>query len=1529
MATFEPATTSFVPASSFVPEQPQTYDAPALSKLWVQAGGKPEDADLMAQVARNESSGNPSAKNQYTEGGKTYNVRGLWQISDIHGQGNYDDPLENAKKAVELHRASGMTPWESSRTKGGEGGWEKYLTQHASSHAEADTRNRDFMPPKFVPAGSSSSVSQASFIPAEAPVGGAMPGMTHQLPSNKPTAPMSAPVLPAVGDAMTKAIDYTAAGALPASVVAKDMHFYVTQRKKLSGAALEAFDKKFRDGVVDSDIRPNEAKLPKDPKEWAKALADPAKMHQLVEGMSLTGDGPGSYSDVVDAVTKLGQGADHGVKPPDTFGGAPLSLQSQLSGHSAPKDQPSQVGRAVSASKPALNTALDIIPQAVNPTGALARTAGGVAKLAGGAIKDTGIVQKGIDAATDAIHGQPGGAKLLSMLASTEQGVNVFAGVRREAVRKGIDPDIAEQVGRTYKNAPAVARSNATNTIERIYTNTVTGKFFPKAHRLEIERISEGLQPRLADSTGEIMRAAQDVRDVYSTFTNDQVALDLMKEQNVFDPGQYTFRGGDVYKKLDVPPDVQAFKDEFRSTRMKPASISGSTINEHKTFSNYDEAAGYLDADKYDPADQLLTYMVRRGTNVGRERAVRQFKDMGIINDIPVLDPKTGAVMGIGKAGDEAADRVAARTARFNANTNALSALNKIRAARGDAPLTMGEAGKMQKAVREKSKFRQRGQEAQRAADEAQRFADRAHAGADRTEQVAGDALKAEIDKRVTTLDRLNATIAKSAEMGQQGDREAAGRSLIAASEQRDLIALELDTMREKAQRTAEDVYGHMREPSPNTELNAKSEAYYDAVVQHGPESPEAQAAFKATEGMQRVDEPRPDIYAPAVGRIQDIYEAAKELPPGPARAKVLNMLTHIGKRGVKGPTKISDRINAEKLLRQTQQAMSHVAGAGRDITSLRIVNKLNDLAQSLERGIAKDDSRLYARKSIVADPAHRVADVVNLGSKKAADRTKKLLDAWDFSKASEGDVQAFNGAFRRAMQHATTDRKNDILNKSRAAVQNRMHEIPFVATGKEAEYNFASGSPTLKFATAPPGIVRFFLSQGARDRDAEGLAVFTDGMGRLTRMGMISNPVVHAGWNLGTHYLAAGGDMGFFTNRLWKDPSEWGQVGSKTGAEWAEDADRWNAVVHMADTHPVFGGSYAQNFLDEPGAHGAKQALNAGVTQLWHQNQRIVFNEFETRYSVDLFRHFVEDEKMTPQAAGIAVRKALGDYTNISRSGIEGALHQSLLFYPWLKTALPFWAKTLVTRPSFVAIPGVGIRRWDQAMGDPDVGNENPLTLDFGADASGGRRKMTYPGPQKWVGDILSAVWPKNADTNEVGSHLNAVYKLVQNHLQPWSPLGAGLPVIGTYAPHVQARDPRMDYTAISNIDLPLVPDQLKQMGSYAASNLIPGAEAGAGLLKGAQDLAKGDVRGLTGASGGFQYTTLPRGQQHVLTSAQSTLDRALKHANSIKSPTARAAAIKAARTSYAAKQRAVERMQSAASTKSTFVPAGVVSGR
>jgi hypothetical protein len=92
---------------------PRSYSAAQLASLWIQAGGDPSAAGLMAQVALAESSGRPGVVN-------AIGAAGLWQIYNGHQptaaqRAQLTNPLDNAKAAVAKYNSGGLAPWVSSK----------------------------------------------------------------------------------------------------------------------------------------------------------------------------------------------------------------------------------------------------------------------------------------------------------------------------------------------------------------------------------------------------------------------------------------------------------------------------------------------------------------------------------------------------------------------------------------------------------------------------------------------------------------------------------------------------------------------------------------------------------------------------------------------------------------------------------------------------------------------------------------------------------------------------------------------------------------------------------------------------------------------------------------------------------------------------------------------------------------------------------------------------------------------------------------------------------------------------------------------------------------------------------------------------------------------------------------------------------------------------------------------------------------------------------------------------------------------
>lgn len=91
-----------------------------LAQVWVNAGGDPAKAGLMAEIARRESGGRPKANNAGLNSNGTVD-HGLWQINDIWRKDPVVGPLfrsgaiytpeGNAKAAVRIMRQQGPRAW--------------------------------------------------------------------------------------------------------------------------------------------------------------------------------------------------------------------------------------------------------------------------------------------------------------------------------------------------------------------------------------------------------------------------------------------------------------------------------------------------------------------------------------------------------------------------------------------------------------------------------------------------------------------------------------------------------------------------------------------------------------------------------------------------------------------------------------------------------------------------------------------------------------------------------------------------------------------------------------------------------------------------------------------------------------------------------------------------------------------------------------------------------------------------------------------------------------------------------------------------------------------------------------------------------------------------------------------------------------------------------------------------------------------------------------------------------------------------
>jgi hypothetical protein len=112
----------------------------SIAELWTQAGGPRNLAPTMAAIAMAESGGRVDAVSpQNTDG--TYDY-GLFQINSSHSQFDVNklvsDPEYNAKAAVSVWRAQGLTAWSTYSN----GSYESFLGSGAKKYAPTFSRTR-------------------------------------------------------------------------------------------------------------------------------------------------------------------------------------------------------------------------------------------------------------------------------------------------------------------------------------------------------------------------------------------------------------------------------------------------------------------------------------------------------------------------------------------------------------------------------------------------------------------------------------------------------------------------------------------------------------------------------------------------------------------------------------------------------------------------------------------------------------------------------------------------------------------------------------------------------------------------------------------------------------------------------------------------------------------------------------------------------------------------------------------------------------------------------------------------------------------------------------------------------------------------------------------------------------------------------------------------------------------------------------------------------------------------------------------
>ncbi len=419
------------------------------------------------------------------------------------------------------------------------------------------------------------------------------------------------------------------------------------------------------------------------------------------------------------------------------------------------------------------------------------------------------------------------------------------------------------------------------------------------------------------------------------------------------------------------------------------------------------------------------------------------------------------------------------------------------------------------------------------------------------------------------------------------------------------------------------------------------------------------------------------------------------------------------------------------------------------------------------------------------------------------------------------------------------------------------------------------SGLDRLAYTDVKPEVVKYLTDAGAPARDAEGVGAWIDRYNSLFRIGILTNPLIHPGYNLLWSYLGGGGDPKRLVNVFRDSPLD-------------HEAAEYGA--HASLSGFTFGGNASRLVQSFPDAlrEGVPAAADWTASRVAEINRKIVFDTIERRMATEFWASLVA--KGTDKAkAGELVRLAFGDYDNLTAT--ERKISWAFFFYPWTKAVIPFWAKTLATKPQWLNAPMQAITTQNEVAGDPNVGKEAPFTAYTGTDKEGDPQYQALPMPQKRLEPLLEMALPRESGQVDpqggLSERVQPFLNMAQYHLTPGLSALAG-------AAEQQFKEPQEPgVTPTSNViydkDAPLT-TQLEQIGQYVGQNEIPFSELVGGIVHGAGEALGGAPgRAIGNLAGGFQYGEANPQEQHRLSRLFDGFQRAYNAARRIPDPAAR----------------------------------------
>jgi hypothetical protein len=464
------------------------------------------------------------------------------------------------------------------------------------------------------------------------------------------------------------------------------------------------------------------------------------------------------------------------------------------------------------------------------------------------------------------------------------------------------------------------------------------------------------------------------------------------------------------------------------------------------------------------------------------------------------------------------------------------------------------------------------------------------------------------------------------------------------------------------------------------------------------------------------------------------------------------------------------------------------------------------------------------------------------------AEESGKLREDWDPAQNlySHLSRRRKNMAFEQAMQHLPDSLRRDISYVDAAGnvvrdetgkpvtgarFQEWLKKNPLTDAGAfkaappppgmvpSKDVLWRLGSPTMLESYVHPDLANFLAeTAGKPDSARRGFWKGLDTFNRVSRAAIITNPLVHGLWNLGTNSMARGVMLSDLVKPVPKAIQD--------------EAEAAGAYHGLGSTSSFFGGDAAHLATTPLKNLGPKEWLDKVAMHAWDANQKITFDKMEKFWADRLF-YRLRRSGLNPGEAAEQVRKALGDYANTSPTD---KLQRAFFFYPWLRSNLDFWVGRAAHAPQYVNAPVQAIHRNNEVAGDPNLDSKYP-TADFTM-YEGNGRYYSVPHPARILADLSMG--------------LPGIEKIILSHMTP--PMSMAADALKSM--NVD-KDPSTDPHIIFQRSAPPL-EQAKQTADYLiGKSPIPMAQQLKGLPQWIQSLRQygltpSDILGMTG---GFTY--------------------------------------------------------------------------